>query len=799
MIKHFFFSSIRNVRKHSAFTFINVAGLTIGLAVTMLIGLFIIDETDFDKTAPDSDRTYRLYYEVKDKDGKSLVATTPPTFAPALKNFPEVESVTRTLQIKSPLLMSVDSKRIYQNNGFFADANFFQVLHFDFIYGAPRLALANTTSMVISSKTAATFFGTNDPVGKQIVIGKDPYTVTGVFKSNSHSHLAVDYIIPLAGFGITEERLADWGWYGFTNYVKVNKGVNVAALEKKFAKFTNPILNKSTESNFTPRLQAVTDIHLYSAEFKYDPSIRGNIVYINALIAIAAFILLIACFNFINLATARSLERAKEVGVRKSIGASRLQLIIQFISESFILTLISVIIAITLVYMLLPWLNHFTQKEIDFHLFSDLKMLTIIIALTIVVSLLAGIYPALVISKFQPVKVLKGNFSGETTPGAIPWLRHSLIIIQFTLAVILMISSIIVIKQVNFMMNKDLGFNKEQVMLFTMRGDRLYNEQSALKSELLKSPAIAGVSIGYGFPGDRSGDGDVFVNGSNAGKKSLLLMVDHGYIPTLGLQVITGRNFSEKHVSDVDHAFIINETAVIEFGLGSPEKAIGAKVAWPTWRNHDSLKSGTVIGVVKDFHFKSLHEKIEPTVLQIYPPAYSKVAVKIKTASMKSAVTHISDIWNRFAPEYPFEYTFIDDDFKKMYTTETKLKSLLSVFTGLAVFIACLGLFGLSAFIAQRRKKEIAIRKVLGASVQNLVYLVSADLVKLVIVSLLVASPLAWYIIHHWLDGFTYRLPIDVWVFIIAAAIAITVAVFTVGTNAYKAARSKVVKNLHPQ
>jgi len=491
------------------------------------------------------------------------------------------------------------------------------------------------------------------------------------------------------------------------------------------------------------------------------------------------------------------------VGVRKSIGAGRKQLMLQFIGETVLLSFISVLIAVILSITLLPWLNDFTNKHISFALFINPVMILMFVALIFIVGIIAGFYPALILSGFKPVKVLKGNISGDETPGKIPWLRHGLVITQFVLSVLLIISALVVFNQVNYLHNKDLGFNKEQIMFFPMRGDNMFKNVDAFKNELKRSAGVSSVSIGYGFPGDAVAGDEIIVphNGEQVTQSATQLMVDYDYIKTLGLQIIAGRDFSQQMQTDKDHAWIINETAVKQMGFGTPQNALGKDLYWHPWNatNSDSLKTGKIIGVVKDFNYKSLYDKVETTVLQIYPDAAWKVAIKIKTAGMSNAISSIKNVWNKFSPEYPIEYKFLDENFEDMYKAEDKLKSLLWIFTIIAIFVGCLGLFGLAAYTAERRKKEVGIRKVLGASTQGVVLLLSKDFIKLVVISLLIASPLAWYFMNKWLQDFAYRINISWWVFIITAVIALSIAFITVSFQAIKAAVANPVKSLRTE
>ncbi|HEX2608021.1 MAG TPA: FtsX-like permease family protein, partial [Flavisolibacter sp.] len=590
------------------------------------------------------------------------------------------------------------------------------------------------------------------------------------------------------------DRLGDWGWYGFYNYVSLKPGASIDALEKKYQTFVNPFVNKSgADRQFTPHFQPLPAIHLYSTAFEYDIAVKGNIIYVRVLMIIIAFILLIASFNFVNLAIARSLQRAKEVGVRKSIGASRFQLIAQFFAETFILTLVSALIAFVAACILLPYLNDFTGKQISYAVLLSFPALFLLILLVLVISVIAGIYPAIVLSGFKPTRVLKGLLDGPATKKV--FIRQGLVVVQFVLSVLLIISAIVVIRQVNYMHQKELGFQKEQLLLFSIPGTDLEEKADAVRQELLQSPFISNVSAAYGFPGDLYGDGMVTLLKNGATKKTNLFMVDEAYLKTIGLQLMAGRDFSRTYSLDKNN-FIINETAAKEFGFNKPQEAIGQTLTWPTWRNSDSLKKGQIVGVVKDFHYKSMHDKIEPLVLQIYPPAFSKVAVRIKTDGIPNALEHIKKVYATFSPDYPLVYNFLDERFDSMYSSEDKLSTLISIFTGITLFIASLGLLGLAAYSAERRRKELGIRKILGASSKLLVLLVSREFLLLVGIAFIIASPIAYYFMNQWLQEFAYRILISWWIFLIGGGLTLLVAFITVLSQIMKVTYSNPVRNL---
>jgi putative ABC transport system permease protein len=808
MFRNYFKTALRSLSRRPSFSVINISGLTLGLTAALLITLFVWDEHQYDRSIPGSDRVYRVYTTSTNDHGTADLAVTPPVFAGLLrKEYPVTEEVTRVLMTSEyKQLFEAGGKHLYEVHGVFVDSTFFEVFPLKFDYGTAANALDNPGSIVLSREMAARYFGDANPIGQKILIEKKPVQVTGVFEKNPKFHLSFDYLQPLSTFGIPADRMQSWGWQQFFTYVKVHEGADIRPMEAGFTRLVQQRAWPDTKAHgftYLPHFQPVRDIHLHSADFKFDNAERGNITYVNALIVIAVFILLIACFNFINLSTALSVRRAREVGVRKAVGAGRRQLIGQFIGETLLLALFSVLLAGALTALLLPLLNQFTGKTIPVSLLLHPKAIAGIVLLVLVVGLSAGFYPALVLSGFDPVKVLKAGMVRSGAPGRTPWLRHGLVVVQFSLSILLILSAIVVFRQVDYLHHKDLGFNKEQILFFPLRGDKLAKNTDAFKSDLQKLPGVSSVSIGYGYPGDAvAGDEIIFNrNGQTITQSVTQLTVDFDYIKTLQLQLVAGRDFSPAMGTDQDHAWIINETAVRDLGFGTPQKALGQTLSWHPWdgNNPDSEKVGKVIGVVKDFNYKSLYDKIEPAVLQIYPQAASKVAVKLSTNNMAATLSQINGVWNQFAPDYPLEYKFLDLNFARLYDSEDKLQTLLWVFTGIAIFIGCLGLFGLAAYTAETRRKEIGIRKILGASTEGVLVLLSKDFVRPVVLSLLIASPVTVFIMGRWLEGFAYRVEISWWMFALAGAVAVVIALLTVGYQTVRAARVNPVSSLRSE
>ena len=806
MFKNYFKTAIRNLLRYKGFAIINISSLTIGIIGCMVIGLFVWDEWQYDKGISGGENVYRIYEKRNNNEVITYGAPVPPAYATFLKRtYPEVDTTVRILMSIDKFLMETGEKRNFEDKGWFVESSFFNVFPLKFVKGDPATALTEPGTVVITEDLAKKYFNNEDPVNKTLYIDKDTFAVKGVLaKLPEHFHLNFRYLMSLPSAGIQKERMERWTWHQFYTYVKLRPGTNVHQLQDKLqAHMKKEIFPTLTQAGFTflPFFQPLKDIHLKSSDFIYDNAVRGNQTYVKALTIIALFVLVIACFNFINLATARSFRRAKEIGVRKVIGAERKQLIIQFIGETILLAIISMIISIIATFLIVPLLNQFTGKSIQFNPFTNPILGLIILGAGVVIGMLAGIYPALILSGFQPIKVLKNMKLTGTGSGA--WLRQSLVVIQFALSVLLIVSTTIVYRQTKFLNKKDLGFDKSQVVYFQVRGD-VESKLSAFEDELKRSPNIISLTAGYGLPGDRfAGDGVKTIGSDGEKERSANVFIgDHDYVKTLGLRIIAGRDFSREMATDVREAFIINETAVKEWGFGTPEKALGQKINWNEWVPLDTLnrvKKGSVIGVVEDFHYKSLHEKVTPSVIHVYPQYVSTVAVKLKATDIKNTLAHINNVWNKFAPGYPLDYKFMDESYGAMYKAEAKLSDLLWIFTIMAIVVGCMGLFGLAAFSAEQRTKELGIRKVLGANAFDIVGLLSKNFLVLVMIASLIAFPVAWWAMNSWLKDFPYRVNISWWVFGIAIIAALAVALLTVSFQAVKAALANPVKSLRTE
>ena len=805
MFRNYLKTALRNLLRYKGFAIINIASLTVGIIGCLVIGLFVWDERQFDKHVQGGENIYRIYNERNDKNAISNLAPVPPVFASFLQNqYPEVDTTARMMMTGDKYLMEVGEKRAYEEKGRFVDPSFFQVFPLQFISGDPSTAFVTDNSVVLSEELANKYFGNENPVGKTLFIDKDTMEVKGVFANvPEHFHLDFKYLMPISAVGVPAERMERWTWTQFYTYVKLKPGADVRQLQDKFQAYVKKEIHPTltvTGSSFLPFFQPLKDIYLKSSDFVYDNAKRGNASYVKGLTIIALFVLLIACFNFINLATARSLRRAREIGVRKVVGADRQQLIVQFIGETVMLSVFSMIIAVVATMLIVPYLNEFNGKSISFNHLTTPLLGLLVLGAGILIGILAGIYPALVLSGFKPIQVLKNmKLIGR---GGGSWLRPALVIIQFSLSVLLIICTIIVYRQTQFMNDKDLGFNNDQLIYFQMRGD-VSEKIETFKTELKKSPGVLSVTSGYGLPGDAFA-GETIILPSKEGKtfSTNLFLTDHDYLKTLGMELVAGRDFSKDMSTDVTEAFIINETAVREWGFGSPEQALGQPVNWEEWLPLDTnnkIKKGKVIGVVKDFHYKSLHEKVTASVIHIYPQVNFAVAVKLKGDDVQNAIAHINKIWNQFAQGYPLDYKFMDETYEFMYKSEQKLSDLLWIFSIMAILVGCMGLFGLAAFSAEQRTKEIGIRKVLGANLFNIISLLSGNFLLLVLIASLIAFPVAWWAMNSWLDDFPYRINISWWIFVAAVIMALLIAFITVGFQSVKAAAANPVKSLRTE
>ncbi|NIR50303.1 FtsX-like permease family protein [candidate division KSB1 bacterium] len=792
MFKNYLKVAIRNFLKHKLFSLINVSGLAIGMACCILILLWVEDELGYDTFHENANRIYRVI-KLDKEDVTDGIARVGAPWGPALfKDYPEVESFVR-FRFFSRSLVRYQDKVFFEEGGLYADSTIFDVFTFPLIKGNPKTALTQPNTLVISEDLAQKYFGDEEPIGKRLIIDNDEeYQVTGVVKNvprNSHFHF--DFLVSFVSYNFFD--LNAWRMNNFHVYLLLKPDVSPAVLEQKFPEFVRTHITDDEPINYLVKLQPITDIHLHSDLFR-EFEANGDIAYVYIFTAIAVFILLIACINFMNLATARSANRCKEVGLRKVVGAQRLQVINQFLGESVLLSFLALLAAIGLSELLLPTFGSMAGKELSVHYFDNPALFFALIAISLFVGLLAGAYPALFLSSFRPISVLKGMLnSGAASATTV---RKGLVVLQFTIAIVLIIGTTVVFQQLNYIRNKKLGMNQEQILVVRLQDDAAKQKYNFLKNELLQNPNVISAAASANLPGGGDWGMPFEVEGraENDRFSSRVLVVDHDYLETMEIDLVAGRNFSRQMGTDESEAFLINQTAAEQLGWESP---IGKRIARPIARNEDgswNYQSGHVIGVVDDFHFRSLHQTIQPLVMYIQPESFRYLSIRLTAANISDTMDFIKGKWQAFEPERPVDYFFLDQVFDQMYHSEERLERIFGAFAILAIFVACLGLFGLASFTAEQRTKEIGIRKTLGATVSNIVLLISKDFSKWVIVANVVAWPVAYSAMQNWLQDFAYRMDFSwtsplLWqTLLFAAFLALTIALLTVSYQAIKAA-----------
>lgn len=809
MFKNYFKVAIRNLWKNKTFSFINIFGLAVGIATCLLISLYVLDELSYDKYNKNADRIYRIDADIKFGGDEQKLAVCPDPLAFAMvKDYPEVENAVR-FRNYGPSLVKKGNENIKEQRIIYADSTLFDVFTLPMTEGNPKKALAEPNSVVVTEKIAKKYFNTTHALGKVLRFdNKNDYKITGVIKEiPENSHFNFDFFISLAG--VEEAKQNIWVSFNFNTYLLLRKDAKVTSFRKKFAEIMKRYMWPQAEQlmhinqedfkksgNFIHlSLTPLTNIHLHSDRIaELAPNSDVQIVYIFSVIAI--FILLVACVNFMNLSTARSANRAKEVGVRKVLGTQRRNLISQFLTEAVVMSLIAFVFAIGIALLLLPFLNELALKDLTLSVAEHPFLFPLLIAFAIVVGLLAGSYPAWYLSAFRPIQVLKGTIA---TGFKRSYLRSGLVVFQFFISIVLIIATIVIYNQLNYIRNKKLGFNKEQVIL--VRDAYVLDKQAeSFRQEVLKYPEIvSGTKSGY-LPVSNSGrdNESLFPEGHIENDKAVSTQfwtVDHDYIKTMGMQMVQGRDFNKDFPTD-SSAIILNETAVKLFGFsGNP---IGRKVTELTDLNAKTTRDYTVVGVVKNFNFESLRQNIGALCMRI-GNSTGTISFRIKTTNVAQTINHIKTTWKQMAPNEPFSYSFLNEEFDNMYRSEQRSGKIFISFAILAILIASLGLFGLAAYAAEQRTKEIGIRKVLGATVNNIVGMLSKDFLKLVLVASLIAFPVAWWAMHKWLQDFAYRVDLNWWVFLMAAVLALLIAILTVSFQAIKAALTNPVKNLRTE
>ncbi len=787
MLKNYLKIAFRNLWKQKVYSFINILGLAVGMAACLLIYLFISNELSFDRLHAKGENIYRLN-EVQSFEGISpqRVALSMYPMGPALKEtYSEIVDFVRF--VNASAVLRNDTKQFVVEKAFWTDPAFFTVFDFALRHGDRATALNEPNSAVLTEETAQKFFDTDDVIGKSFSRGERQLKITGVLQNiPKTSHLQFDALFSL--ITIEDERArTNWGSNWLNTYLLLAPGADTEKLERAFPQFLEKNMGEGKKF-YELYLQPLHEVHLGSINVTHDynnwQKFDGKYIFVFSLLAI--FVLIIAAINFMNLSTARSSSRSKEVGVRKSIGAYRTQLARQFLGESVILAFIALIVAVLLCELALPLLNAISRRTLELNLFGDLTLLSGIIGFTFLLGLVAGIYPALFLSSFQAVEVLKDKMPASSRKTR---LRNVLVVAQFAIAIALIVGTALTVQQFRFMKDRNPGFQRDQIVLLQM--NRTSNQKyELLKEEFLRNPAVLGVTASGQRLGNNIHQNSARTRGDSA---EISLSPSHlhvalNFIEFYGLEMVAGRAFSEKIPTDKRFAYVVNEALVKDLGWKEPlGKQFG--VSW-----EDTL--GTVIGVVKDFNFNSLHHKIQPLYISSQNWGYDEMSVKISPQNVSAALKHLETKWSEHVPDLPFQYTFLDEHFAALYLSDKQVSQIVGIIAGLAIFTACLGLFGLAAITTEQRTKEIGIRKVLGASLPNLITLLAKNFARLVLVAFLIAAPVAYFIMQNWLQNFVYRVNIGWWVFALAGGAVLVIALATVSAHAIRAALANPVEAL---
>lgn len=816
MIRNYFKLAVRNLMKHKTFSFINIFGLSIGLTCCMLISLYIFHEYSYDRFHEKGDRIYQLGAVLDPGGDDKANATVPAAISNLLlQEYPEIEERARLLSLwqDDKTLMKYEvpgggSRSFYETSGYIADPEFFEVFTYDFAEGNPATALESPKSLVVSEAIARKMFGDNPALGKQVRVssstnGDHDYTITGVFRPNGQpSHIDARFFMSVEG-GDLEEFITNSTTLlnnnMFFTYFLLKPGASAENMEKKFPAFIEKYMGEELKARGAERdlfLTPLQEIHLES-RIADNATPSGSRKYIYILASIAILTLLIACINFMNLSTSRSSKRSVEVGVRKVLGAQKNTLVWQFLGESLVMAFIGFLLAILFVQVFLPVFEQVAGREILLTLNQQVKIYLFFLLLAVLTGFLAGSYPALFLSSFKPVRVLKGKFSNSFAAIS---LRKGLVVFQFVIAVVLIIASVVISNQMDYMRSKDLGFEKDQQLVIPLRSGQSKANYQTLKEKIKALPEVQNAGGSFYYPGIRNPQDWMMYKEGNSmqdAKSIYINQVDESFLQTLGIEPVAGRLFSEKFSGDSGNSIILNQKAVAEMGFSSADEAVGNWLAFD-WEGEQYRYD--IVGVVNDFHFKDLHIDIEPYAFVLNQGGNKNYLIaNLATGNMRSNLDLIEAEWKSLNAEEPFEYSFLDEDFQKNYQAEDRLSRMIRYFTIIAILISCLGLFGLAAFSAEQRIKEIGLRKVLGASVSNLVALLSLDFLKLVLVAILVASPLAWFIMNEWLRSFAYKISISWEVFALTTILAVAIAFITVSFQAIKAATVNPVKNLRTE
>ncbi len=795
MFRNYLRIALRNIKKHKSYSIINILGLAIGMACCILITSYVLYELSYDKYHENANRIYRLKSDAQIGDNHlHLPKSSPPMAEYMVENFPEVLNAVRIRELGS-VPVRYRENQYYEERIFYADNSLFDIFTFPLLKGDPKTALKTAYTTVITEDTARKYFGEKDPIGKVLSVDEGVnFTVTGVVSNvPRNSHYIFDMLCSFETHAQNNRfDMVNWLSLNYYTYILIQRGSSSRTLEQKFpdmiATNAGNILN-AVKGKLTLTLQPLTGIHLRS-RLEQEISATSNIAYVYIFSAIALFILFIACMNFMNLATARSTKRAKEVGMRKVLGAHRAKIIRQFLSESLITSGIACVVALLIVEIALPLFRSISGIDLRINYSGSPWLIPGLICLTLFVGLLAGSYPAFFLSSVQPIRVLKGSLTIGTTSARF---RGVLVLVQFTISIILIIGTIIIFNQLTYMKKTALGFEKEQILLIPISDESTVDSLSPFKEELKNHPGIINVAASSHMPGQTTFYNPFLPEGFSRDQMPWMgqLNVDCDFIPTMGIELSSGRNFSSELKTDQARSVIINETAAKRFGWDDP---VGRTIG--TFTSGTAMFKTTVIGVVRDFHIESLHREIGPLLITNNPEWLNTLAIRISPHDIPETLGFLSEKWRQHNPLRPFQYSFLDDSFDAQYRADERLSKIFSYFSILAIFIACLGLFGLASYTAEQRTKEIGIRKVLGATLSGIVELLTKEFSKWVLFANIIAWPVAYFAMRKWLQGFAYRTSIEFYTFVLSAIIALIIALATVSYQAIRAAKTDPVNSL---
>ena len=803
MFKNYLKIALRNLSRNKFNTAINIIGLAIGLACTILIGLYVQNELSYDKAHEKYNRIYRLesHFTINETDDYFAATAFPLAVALKLEN-PEVEEYVRFTPMDNNLF-EYEGKKFFEDNIYFADSTVFNVFTHKFIAGSPDEALLEPNSMVLTENFARKIFGDQNPIGETLKTGNGLlFTIKGVIEDlpdNLHLKFealcSINTLVEFFGHDryYSLEPNAFWN-VGFYSYIMLKEGCDIQSIMDDYAQFNEKYIKPAGDqinASFQLMTQPLADVHLHS-RVTYDLP-TGNINYVYTFSIVAIFLLLIGCINYMNMATARSAKRAVEVGIRKVVGARKNLLQNQFLMESLLIAFLALFLAFITVELILPLFNEIAGRHLEMDISGNLLFFGLILGITIIVGIVSGSYPAFYLSSFIPVEVLKGKI-GSRGKGA---LRKILVLLQFSISIIMIIGTITVAQQLSFLRTKDLGFNEDNIVVLTVRDTSAVRNLDTFKEELLKNPNIVKIGKSSSIPGQGYG---IIVqryetdDGSLAEKGINFFFVDNDYLDVMNMEVIKGRNFDPELQTDIEESILINEKTAEVLGWG--DDAVGKRLQYGAGLDGSAVRDTKVIGVLKDFHYTSLHNEVDPILILLADFPLRNISLRIRGENILNTLDFIEEKWNEFCPSYPFDFAFLDEGLNELYTAEQNIGKVFTYFSFLCVFIACLGLFGLAAFTAEQRTKEIGIRKVMGASVSSIVIHLSKEFAKWVIIANVIAWPIAYFGLNKWLENFAYKVDITVLTFIFSGFIALLIALLTVSFQAMKAAVANPVEAL---